>query len=431
MGGNDAFEKKLDELFIADSKLTGRDDGDISGMIGQYVHGNEPSHGIIYLYNHVGRPWKTQERLKQIMNDFYKASPDGIIGNEDCGQMSAWYVLNAIGLYQDCPGNSRFLVCATTFPEAKINLENGKSFTILNPNKDRTYYDPLYIDYAAILKGGAYTVAQQPTKEEFAKMDHHKSYANATNSPTSFASVPIILASGQSFRDSTLITMEAYKAPTIYYSAEGQTHSYQKPFYIYEGTTLKAWAAYKETGPGRTSRGVTARFYKMPHPERKIKLLTTFDSEYPGGGDEALIDGIKGEQDWKKGSWQGYQGKNLECVVDLGARKNIKSCSAEFLQDEGSWIMLPREVEFSFSDDGINFSDDCIAKNEIPDDLKKWESPRSPMQDVIIKQFIGNLKSSQSARYVKVQAINYGKLPNLGIEERGNAWIFADEISIE
>ncbi|MCK5838586.1 MAG: GH92 family glycosyl hydrolase, partial [Bacteroidales bacterium] len=90
MGGKNAFEKKLDDLFIADSKTTGREQSDITGLIGQYAHGNEPSHHMAYLYNYVNKPWKTQEKIREIMDNLYSAEPDGLCGNEDCGQMSAW-----------------------------------------------------------------------------------------------------------------------------------------------------------------------------------------------------------------------------------------------------------------------------------------------------------------------------------------------------
>ena len=102
-GGKANFAKKLDELFTTEAKLAGREQPDITGLIGQYAHGNEPSHHIAYLYNYAGEPWKTQRYVRRIMDEFYKPTPDGLIGNEDCGQMSAWYVLSALGFYQVNP----------------------------------------------------------------------------------------------------------------------------------------------------------------------------------------------------------------------------------------------------------------------------------------------------------------------------------------
>ena len=130
MDGRDQFALKLDNLFAADSKTTGRNQADISGLIGQYAHGNEPSHHMAYLYDYAGIPWKTQELVHRICKDFYKNSPDGLIGNEDCGQMSAWYVLSAMGFYPVTPGSGIYAFGSPIFPRATIILENGKSLVI-------------------------------------------------------------------------------------------------------------------------------------------------------------------------------------------------------------------------------------------------------------------------------------------------------------
>src|SRR5207247_3076704 len=130
MGGKENFARKLDELFTTDSKTTGREQADITGLIGQYAHGNEPSHHIAYLYDYAGQSWKTQFRVRQIMDNFYTPRPDGLIGNEDCGQMSAWYVLSAAGFYSVTPGSPLYAIGTPLFPEFRFNLENGRSFVI-------------------------------------------------------------------------------------------------------------------------------------------------------------------------------------------------------------------------------------------------------------------------------------------------------------
>ena len=129
-GGKEAFAAKLDELFTTSSQTTGRDQADVTGLIGQYAQGNEPSHHMVYLYNYVGMPWKTQELIHKICTEFYLNSPDGLIGNEDCGQMSAWYILTAMGFYPVCPGKGEYVLGTPVFEEVKINLENGKSFIV-------------------------------------------------------------------------------------------------------------------------------------------------------------------------------------------------------------------------------------------------------------------------------------------------------------
>lgn len=132
MGGKERFETKLDSLFLADSKLEGEFvSSDISGLIGQYAHGNEPSHHILHLYNYIGRPEKTQELVDRVFKEQYFNGPDGLSGNEDCGQMSAWYVLNAMGFYQVTPGNPVYSIGRPLFDRVDINLPGGKRFTIV------------------------------------------------------------------------------------------------------------------------------------------------------------------------------------------------------------------------------------------------------------------------------------------------------------
>lgn len=130
-GGKENFTEKLDTLFGTSSQLTGEEvSSDISGLIGQYAHGNEPSHHITHLYNYAGQHWKTQELTHQIMNTLYFNNPNGLAGNEDCGQMSAWYVLNAMGFYQVSPGEPTYSIGRPVFAEAKIALTNGKAFIV-------------------------------------------------------------------------------------------------------------------------------------------------------------------------------------------------------------------------------------------------------------------------------------------------------------
>jgi predicted alpha-1,2-mannosidase len=134
-GDKDAFTSKLDGLFTASSKMEGEHvSGDLTGLIGQYAHGNEPSHHIAYLYTHAGKSWKTQELVDQILKKFYTTQPDGIIGNEDCGQMSAWYIMNAMGFYQVTPGNPVYTIGRPLFGKVEIPLANGKTFTIVTEN---------------------------------------------------------------------------------------------------------------------------------------------------------------------------------------------------------------------------------------------------------------------------------------------------------
>ncbi len=139
MGGKKKFIGKLDSLFSAPSEITGNlISADISGLIGQYAHGNEPSHHITHLYNYAGQPWRTQELVDSVLHSLYFNDPNGLAGNEDCGQMSAWYILNSLGFYQVCPGRPVWSIGRPLFAEAVINLPNGKTFTVRTKGNSRT-----------------------------------------------------------------------------------------------------------------------------------------------------------------------------------------------------------------------------------------------------------------------------------------------------
>lgn len=166
MGGNEKFEKKLDELFTTNEKITGKVPSDISGFIGQYAHGNEPDQHVPYLYDYIGKPGKTQKYVSEILTQFYLNKPNGLIGNDDCGQLSAWYVFSAMGFYPVCPGSNGYVIGTPFFPKITINLENGKKFIVKanNVSEKNKYiqsaklkgkdYTKCYITHDDIMSGG-------------------------------------------------------------------------------------------------------------------------------------------------------------------------------------------------------------------------------------------------------------------------------------
>ena len=138
MGGREALALRLDSLFSASSQLEGElISADISGLIGQYAHGNEPSHHVVHLYNYAGQPWKTQELVGRIFREQYRNDYDGLSGNEDCGQMSAWLILNAMGIYQVAPGNPVYSLGRPLFEKMTVTLPGGKTLDIVAENFDR------------------------------------------------------------------------------------------------------------------------------------------------------------------------------------------------------------------------------------------------------------------------------------------------------
>lgn len=180
MGGRERFTEKLDSLFTASSELAGElVSADISGLIGQYAHGNEPSHHIIHLYNYAGQPWKAQELVDRVFSEQYRVDPDGLSGNEDCGQMSAWLVLNAMGFYQVCPGEPVYSIGRPMFETASFNLPDGKKFTVkaTNFSKENKYIKsatlngkPLakpFFSHADLANGGELVLEMSPVKTDW------------------------------------------------------------------------------------------------------------------------------------------------------------------------------------------------------------------------------------------------------------------------
>lgn len=165
-GGEKAFVSKLDSLFIVNGDMGADASPDITGLIGQYAHGNEPSHHILYMYNYVGQPWKGAEKIRYVLANLYHDDFDGLSGNEDVGQMSAWYILSSVGFYQVDPAGGRYVFGSPLFDEATLNVGNGKTFRVVahNNSSENKYiqsaklngkpYTRSYIDFKDIVRGG-------------------------------------------------------------------------------------------------------------------------------------------------------------------------------------------------------------------------------------------------------------------------------------
>lgn len=416
MGGPRAFARRLDQMFAAESRTTGREQVDITGLIGQYAHGNEPSHHMAYLYNYAGEPWQTQFRVRRIMDEFYKPAPDGLIGNEDCGQMSAWYVFSAAGFYPVTPGSTLYAIGSPLFPEVRFKLENGKTFVVKARGvSDKNFYirsatlngkpySKSYLEHSDVVKGGELVF-------------HMGSQANrqwgvnerpvAEIAPSGMIPAPVIRGA-KTFKNRLPVSVQNLaRSTSVYYTTDGseptaKSARFVKPFVIDRNTTVKARAIDRV---GNQSFVVTGTFHRIPH-DWKITLSSSYSSQYPVGGDSTLIDGIRGTMNWSGGAWQGYWEKDLVAVVDLGKVQRVAKVGAGFLQDIGSWIWFPRRVEIELSVDGKSFTPVASIAHE--------------QKDTTIVNIVQTI-TPQNARYVRLRAINSGK----------NTWIFADEILIE
>ncbi|MFN8397526.1 MAG: GH92 family glycosyl hydrolase [Bacteroidia bacterium] len=438
LGNKKGLEDYLDSLFTAESATTGREQADITGLIGQYAHGNEPSHHMAWLYNFTDAPWKTQQRIHQILTEMYHDKPDGLSGNEDCGQMSAWYVMSAMGLYAVTPGRPEYHVAAPLFPRIVIHLENGRQFEILAPgvDKGKIYphsaklngkpFESLAIDHKTIMEGGTLefemSETQLPNRNVicFAGANPRRPISRIDAPPIPV--VPFFSARSQTFTDTLSVSLASITPNgSIHYTIDGsepgiQSPKYSQPIVLTENAVMKA-ISVNATGE---QSSVAAATYIRLDPNRKIQILTPYEPQYAAGGDNALIDGVRGNTNFRTGHWQGYQ-HDMEVVIDLGSAQVVKSIEVGFLQDIGSWVWFPRQVEFSLSQDGKSFGKPRV----------KTHSRADNDYNAGILNFAVGAWSGGRSRYVKVKATNYGKCPPWHLGAGGQAWIFVDEIVIE
>ena len=285
LGGKENLENKLDALFTASSEMTSKSLPDITGTIGQYVHGNEPSHHIAYLYNFTDDPYKTQYYLNKIMNEMYKATQDGLAGNEDCGQMSAWYVMNGLGLYNIAPGQNDFQIGMPVFDRATINLENGKKFVITSSgNSANSYYlqgmqinqkpyNKLYLPYETIANGGNWNAFIGKLPNKLYMQDLEKPFSAITDHPIVIN--PYFVYPTKNFSKSMTVSAASVQdSVQIFYTLDGSTPDlrsklYTNPITISSSTTIKILAAKNSI----LSKVVSAGFVKTNEAAKSAPAL--------------------------------------------------------------------------------------------------------------------------------------------------------------
>ena len=431
MGGWNGYEAKLDGLFNAPSNLTGREQPDITGLIGQYAHGNEPSHNTVYMYNFVGKPTKTQYYVKKVMDDFYTDRRDGYAGNEDCGQMSAWGVLSAMGFYPATPASGYYVLGLPRFERTRLTFENGKQFEVVAKGlSNKNCYvksvklngKPLersYVTFEEVFNGGTL---------EFTMTDKNNSpwATQPENCPVmripseQIVIVPTVNANSDTFFDSIMVSMShPVEGVKIYYTLDGTEPSdsallYEKPICLKEATDIRA-AALQD---GRWSLPIDAHYYLID-ARHSVKLENKYNEQYEAGGLKALIDHQRGGENFRTGSWQGYYGVDLVATVDLGVSKRLNRLAGSFLQEIYSWIWMPTEVEYFVSDDGRNFRGVGKVKNDVPVDA----------DGAFVQEM--EVRPRCNARYVKMVAKTIGTCPEGHVGAGQKAWIFCDELVIE
>lgn len=417
IGGPSALTARLDALFEAGTSTTGRQQSDITGLIGQYAHGNEPSHNFAYLYALSDRPQRVEIYVDRILRALYADRPDGLSGNEDCGQMSAWYVWSAIGLYPLLPGDTRLVIGKPLFP--KVSLRTGAGLLSITSEvhggqpdhveqvrwNDKDLVEGRLIERGELLQGGTLHfdlgpragAAGVPAGEELAAWDGP-------------VAVPILDAAGRTFLDSLVVSVRCITPGDLYYRINaGAEQRYTGPIVLRESATITV-----RNGDAR----VSGSYLRIPGG-RTVTLESRYAAQYAAGGAGALVDGIRGGTDFRTGEWQGYEGQDVVFSVDLERAERVDRIGLSVLQDPKSWIWYPAEVEIVTSMNGRQWSS-TVVPNPVSRDL---EGAR--------QQVLWAALGGRKVKHIRVRARYAGPCPAGHPGAGGTSWIFADELIME
>lgn len=432
-GGKRKFAAKLDTLFGVSSALEGKyQTKSITGMVGQDAQGNEPSHHMPYLYDYAGEPWKTEHVVREIMARWYTDKPDGLCGNDDCGQMSAWYVFSAMGFYPVTPGQNTFAVGSPIFRKVVISLGNGKSFTILADNDsagneyirtatlDGKAYSHAYITQDELEQGGTLDFDMAASPDRSWGLHDRGLFVMA---PDHHVVPPVsVLSSGVRFGDTSRVTLSCrLPEANIYYTLNGRkpgpdSPKYAGPFVIDNTAKLKT-AAYLN---GRRSMVTTVKFFRALYPPLSATYKYPYANQYTGGGNRALTDGRLGSTNYEASEWQGFRKTNLDVTIDLMKERTLREVSARFLQNADIGIFLPRFVSYYVSSDGKHFVKAAEVDNH---DASRSLKP-------FIHAFSADLGGAR-ARYLRVYAKNIRLIPGWCWKAGAPAWLFTDEVLLK
>ncbi len=353
VGGEMAFEKWLDRLFATEIDHDLGEDTDVTGLIGNYAHGNEPSHHLAYLYNYTSSPWKAQKRTHQILTELYQDNPAGICGNEDCGQMSAWYVMSAMGIYSVNPGGNTYALTSPLFEKVKLNLPNGKCFTISvdkSAQEDIFIKDLLlngesyhlnFINHDDLIQGGEikYTLTGNP--------DQAISY-KGSDQRKSLDILPIPHTKNRKdFIGKTQVSLFCdVDDALIYYTLDGteptdDSRLYTQPFEISASCRMRV-KAFKE---GYIPSVVFEKDFIKSNPERDNKLSPGLNYNVYNGIYRSVYD-WKNDEPVKSGNCP---------VFSLGCRERDEWYGLNF----SGYIFIPSDDEYTFT---VMANDGCQMK---------------------------------------------------------------------
>lgn len=428
---HDVLEDLLDGLFYASSHTTGREQADITGLIGQYAHGNEPSHHIAYLYNATNNHRRTSYWVHRILGSQYQNAPDGLSGNEDCGQMSAWYVMASMGMYPLVPGQPEYQISTPWWDAIHLELPSGKELDItvedvgtyiMDYNRGDSTDVPFqkrYFTHEELLEGGHWHVKRGDEPSDWGKVYRYKTGTNNPTPPAPIVRVPRtftgtakveIIPTGQY----ELWRYDRYENVKWKKDRKGRERIGQ----AYDDGFVTAITPHFGYG-NHVARAV---FSKRDDNLEAKWILGHPSPQYTAGGPEAMVDGITGDKDWRKGHWVGVQGHDATLEITLKKPQTVQIVHVGILKDIRAWIAAPEKIEIQVlyeGDDQWHF----FGAMEMDNPLGQEEGIRhnvavsNPRTDLV--------------KAIRITYYNAGRLQGWHPGAGGQSYIFTDEVRLE
>ena len=383
IGGKERAVEFLDSLFEGHNAMSGRDQADVTGLIGMYAHGNEPSHHAAWLYTLLGQPEKTEKYVHKILNDLYSSKPDGLCGNEDCGQMSAWYVLASLGRYEVCPGSGQWVETKPIFTtQGSLFTSHRSPFTC--PDSLRITSCPVFDDWRQQVTGSREVSISVPGHPE-----------------------------AEILCDKNIICPDC----------EDVFRPYKGPIKV-TGDTWE-YAVAKAKAQGRLMSQVVEQKYSRVQTDMKVTYLTQPAPQYTENGTEGMVDGVYGTTNYRIGGWQGWQG-DMVAMVEFDKERSVSMVGVNCLENMRSWIFYPKGVKIEYSTDEDNWQlyGTVPELQEVPGSDDAWQRQEESTTQLF------TVRKKVRAKYLRLTVENYGKLPDWHLSAGEQAWLFMDEIVI-
>ena len=434
-----SLEGQLDALFDAPSQTVGRDQADITGLIGQYAHGNEPSHHIAWLYAATQHPEKGQARVREMLESMYSDQPDGYQGNEDCGQMSAWYVMSSWGLYPLVPGEAQYALAAPLWESVHLPQVGADGVTLNRMGHGPCLMGCLPMDQ--VLRSDTPGLESIDGEAGVADLfEGHQTYlsqealeAHPEHVFFTHRTIPEIGRNWSTYtnrhpfvdrRDLDLLPaprievarrFEGSTTASVWMTPSAHAPTQRK---VTESQSIRV-----SSEPGHTSTAYTT---KKPN-DWSVRVLEGKPNPQYNPGEAALIDGVRGDVDWRKGEWFGLQGQDFSVLVSPPVAKRFKRLEIDFslLHDQRSWITYPKRVEMYLikanGEEWLAAWSDYDEIEDIPAEIMHWRTDYRHQGHRMRPKIAG----------IRFVFKNAGPLPDWHLGAGGETFIFIDEISIQ